>query len=203
MAVTRSVESNSAAATDGDLSANTNETISAEATTTMSPPPISVLFVCLGNICRSPMAEAVFHSLTSSHPLIKNVDSAGTGAYHAGDDPDPRTMSTLENNGINDYSHAARKIQAADFHTFDYILAMDQDNFNDLQRLRGRVAAKSGVGAKEGKEMGKVMLFGDFGGRKGEVVGDPYYGARNGFAVAYEQMMRFSKGFIAEVLEKG
>ena len=147
------------------------------------------------------MAEAVFNSLTSSDPRLSTIDSAGTGAYHEGDGPDPRTMSTLEENGIVDYDHAARKVQASDFSTFDYILAMDKDNLNDLQRIKSRVT-KKGNGTT-GEEMGKVMLFGDFGGKKGEQVGDPYYGARNGFEIAYEQMVRFSKGFIALVLDQG
>lgn len=79
----------------------------------MEPEPISVLFVCLGNICRSTMAEGVFRSLTSKGPykaLISHVDSAGTGAYHTGDSPDSRTLSTLEDYGITDYMHAARKV---------------------------------------------------------------------------------------------
>lgn len=164
-------------------------------------PPISVLFICLGNICRSPMAEAVFRSLTSvDHPHVATIDSAGTGAYHAGDCPDPRTMSTLEENHILNYDHAARKVRNSDFTTFDYILAMDKENLHDLQRLRQRVLGKGG----ETQGTGKVVLFGDFGGgRQGEEVVDPYYGARNGFEVAYEQMVRFSKGFIEEVLDGG
>ncbi len=162
-------------------------------------PPISVLFVCLGNICRSPMAEAVFRSLTCvDHPHIANIDSAGTGAYHAGDPPDPRTMSTLEDNHIVDYDHAARKVRSSDFTTFDYVLAMDEENLHDLQRLRQRILGKD----RATQGMGKVVLFGDFGGRPGEEVVDPYYGARNGFEVAYEQMVRFSKGFIEKVLDE-
>ncbi|KAL6721462.1 Low molecular weight phosphotyrosine protein phosphatase [Lecanora helva] len=169
----------------------------------MSTQPVSVLFVCLGNICRSPMAEAVFRSLTVSHPHIGSVDSAGTGAYHAGDSPDPRTMSTLKDNGVLNYDHAAQKVKATDFLEFDYILAMDEQNLYDLQRLQRRVMAKNEAdGSTSKKKIGSVKLFGDFGGQEGEVVIDPYYGARNGFEVAHEQMVRFSKGFISEVLDE-
>lgn len=74
---------------------------------------ISVLFVCLGNICRSTMSEGVFRSIVSKPPykaLIKEVDSCGTAAYHVGDSPDSRTMSTLEDHGINDYRHSGRQV---------------------------------------------------------------------------------------------
>lgn len=77
------------------------------------PESISVLFVCLGNICRSTMAEGVFKSITSKAPyegMVKKLDSCGTGAYHVGDEPDDRTMDTLEKHGITDYMHAARKV---------------------------------------------------------------------------------------------
>lgn len=107
-------------------------------------------------------------------------------------------MSTLEDNGILNYNHAARKFHPSDFTTFDYILAMDKENLHDLEHSRHRLIKKD-VGVSEGG-MGKVMLFGDFGGKRGEQVVDPYYGARNGFEVAYEQMVRFSEGFITQVL---
>lgn len=161
---------------------------------------VSVLFVCLGNICRSPMAEAVFHSLTKSDPRIAKIDSAGTGAYHEGDPPDPRTMDALRANNIDDYDHAARKIKHSDFAEFDYILAMDKDNLSDLRSLKTRLAKKN---PSMERAMGNVMLFGDFGGSKGEQVVDPYYGAHNGFTVAHEQMVRFSKGFISQILLEG
>ena len=145
------------------------------------------------------MAEAVFRSLTVSNPLIAHVDSAGTGAYHTGDSPDPRTMSTLENNGIGDYKHGARQIRSSDFVEFDYVLTMDGDNLRDVERARQR-AWRNGGQDGQGQGKGRVMLFGDFGGRRGEEVVDPYYGARNGFDVAYKQMVRFSTGFVKQVL---
>ncbi|KAA6411684.1 MAG: Low molecular weight phosphotyrosine phosphatase [Lasallia pustulata] len=144
------------------------------------------------------MAEAVFRSLTAGNSRISCVDSAGTGAYNTGDSPDPRTLSTLADNGIVDYDHAARTVQSADFAKFDYILAMDRDNLRDLQRMKQRV-----VKSDADSPQGKVILFGDFGGRKGEAVIDPYYGANDGFDIAYEQMVRFSKGFLTDLLGLG
>jgi len=79
----------------------------------MATDQISILFVCLGNICRSTMAEGIFRSMVSKPPykaLVSEVDSCGTAAYHTGSSPDSRTMSTLEDNGITDYEHAARKV---------------------------------------------------------------------------------------------
>ncbi|RMJ21953.1 hypothetical protein PHISP_07185, partial [Aspergillus sp. HF37] len=103
--------------------------------------PVNVLFVCLGNICRSPMSEGVFRGMAASHPLINEIDSAGTGAYHAGDSPDPRTMSTLRRHGISDYDHAARIVTKEDFLDFDYLLAMDKYNLRDLLDVRDSVLA--------------------------------------------------------------
>jgi low molecular weight phosphotyrosine protein phosphatase len=159
------------------------------------------------------MAEGVFQSLTrpplaKPHPLISKIDSCGTGAYHVADSPDSRTMATLKQNGITTYRHAARKFSPTpDFTEFDYIFAMDDSNLEDLLELRKRYVKKHG---EEG--VGSVMLFGEFGGKKrmggrtgvarvgGEQVQDPYYGANDGFVVAYEQCVRFSKAFL-ETLE--
>ena len=118
-----------------------------------------------------------------------------------GHPPDPRTMSTLQDNGIVDYEHLARKVRVADFDTFDYILGMDNENVHDLLRLRTREIKNKHAGVSKEKLSAKVMLFGDFGGKKGEQVADPYYGDANSFAVAYEQMVRFTNGFIAQVLD--
>ena len=164
------------------------------------PGNVSVLFICLGNYCRSPMAEAVFRHMTESHENKPTVDSAGTGAYHAGDPPDPRTMQILDDNSITGYYHVGRKIRPSDFSSFDYILAMDDENLSDLQRMK-RQQLKKDIGT-DGDGLAKVMLFGDFGGTKGEIVIDPYYGADDGFSIAYDQMKRFSQGFIAQVLDR-
>jgi low molecular weight phosphotyrosine protein phosphatase len=137
------------------------------------------------------MAEGVFRSLAGSHPRIATIDSAGTGAYHILEPPDYRTMDTLRKHGIRDYDHSARKIRAEDFRDCDYILAMDNSNLRDLQRVQQRLNA-----AGE-KTKAKVMLFGEFGGKpKAEQVGDPYYGGDDGFEEVYEQVTRFSKGFL-------
>lgn len=146
---------------------------------------------------RSTMAEGIFRSLTISNPRIGMIDSAGTSSYNNGCSPDQRTIATLEENGIVDYDHVARKVHTSDFTKFDYILAMDGDNLYELQAVQQRVARKAGTGAK----MAKVMLFGDFGGQLGEQVGDPYFGAIDGFEIAYQQLTRFSNGFIEKVLK--
>ncbi|KAI9782636.1 MAG: hypothetical protein M1816_001750 [Peltula sp. TS41687] len=143
------------------------------------------------------MAEGVFRHLTRSNPAIGMVDSCGTAAYyHTDSPPDPRTMSVLEENGITEYTHRARTIESSDFTNFDYVLVMDKSNLVDVRKLQKRASGRGSGGAEKA---GKVMLFGDFGGAKGEVVTDPYYGRRDGFSVAYEQMVRFSRGFIQQV----
>ncbi|MCJ1387992.1 hypothetical protein MMC18_000836 [Xylographa bjoerkii] len=177
-------------------------------------PPISVLFVCLGNICellelmgyndspdqpcsgRSPMGEAVFRHRTSSDPRVRLVESAGTESYNVGNSPDERTMSVLQDKGIVDYSHVARKVRRSDFTRFDYILAMDRSNLRDLQVLRQRVATKGNM-----DKLARVVLFGDYGDENGEEIIDPWYGEQWGFEVVYEQLVRFSDGFVKKVLD--
>jgi len=138
------------------------------------------------------MAEGVFRHMSKGSPTIKTIDSCGTGAYHIGDSPDPRTMSVLRDHGIT-YTHAARKFRTADFDEFDYIFAMDEDNKDYLDRSRQRLINK---GELDAAGAAKVMLWGVYGGRGEEEVVDPYYGGRNGFEVAYEQMTRFTDGFL-------
>ncbi|KJY00588.1 low molecular weight phosphotyrosine protein phosphatase [Zymoseptoria brevis] len=178
----------------------------ASGTSTTSDRQVSVLFVCLGNICRSPMAEGVFRHLTNfetsnPHPLIAAIDSCGTGAYHAGDRPDSRTLTVLKDNGLSSYKHAARKVRVPeDFEKFDYLIAMDEDNYMDLRDLVKRT--KKNKGTLRDEHLEKVRLYGEFGGKDNkEEIGDPYYGGREGFTIAYEQVVRCGKGLLKEIEE--
>lgn len=110
-------------------------------------------------------------------------------------------MSVLKKNGITSYNHSARKINASDFDDFDYLLAMDAENLEDMQDMRRRIVQKK----KSEAGVGQVMLFGRFAGlgQKSEEVVDPYYGYNNGFDIAFEQMRRFSKGFLDHLQQEG
>lgn len=147
-----------------------------------------VLFVCLGNICRSPAAHAVFEKLVSDRGLQEQieVDSAGTMGYHEGDACDARMNSSLRKRGYNP-SHCARQVRSHDFHTFDYIMAMDKANLNDLRRM-----APDGALAKI-----ELFLSGCKDARCNEVP-DPYYGGESGF----EDVVDLAEQGCAALLER-
>lgn len=151
------------------------------------------------------MAEGAFRAYLaaastpdSERALVGTLDSAGTGAYHAGAPPDSRTTAVLKSRGIGDYDHRARKVREADFHEFDVLLGMDRENVADLQEMRARLVKKGAVDANGNK--GRVMLYGspEFGGRgkRGEEIDDPYYGGSEGFEIAFEQVTRLGKGLL-------
>ncbi|KAJ1734313.1 Low molecular weight phosphotyrosine protein phosphatase [Coemansia biformis] len=148
-----------------------------------------VLFVCLGNICRSPMAEAVFAHLVKTNGLYDRfvVDSAGTAAYHAGETPDKRTVQTCVSKGVP-IKHRARRVRSSDFADFDYMLCMDQGNLDDLLRIKP-------PGARA-----HVALFGSYSGEAGDrIIEDPYYGGNDGFRTNFAQVTRCSVGLLKEL----
>jgi len=98
--------------------------------------PVSILFVCLGNICRSPLAEGAFPAEDARLGLDVEADSAGTGGWHRGEPPDRRAIEAAKRGGVDISGQRARKVTSGDFGRFDHILALDVDNFADLERLR-------------------------------------------------------------------
>ena len=151
--------------------------------------PVSILIVCGSNTCRSPMAEAVFRSLVRGETRFGRIDSAGTQA-NEGDEPDPRTMSTLQENGILDYHHVSRRVQTSDLTEYDYVLALDEIALGVLRYLYG---GDQGIL--------HIMLFEDFGAKTGEEIRGIYHRSENAFQSAYEKMVEFAKGFIAQMME--
>lgn len=118
-------------------------------------------------------------------------------AYHALSPPDPRTLSVLKKHGITEYDHSARKLRAQDFTDFDYVFAMDLENLEDLLEARDKLARSKKTSPIAKQQLAKVVMFGSYGGNSpDEEVDDPYYGGNDGFERAFEQVSRFSKGFL-------
>ncbi|MEY2739311.1 MAG: hypothetical protein RL259_1220 [Bacteroidota bacterium] len=124
--------------------------------------------VCLGNICRSPLAEGILRTKLTTDFF---VDSAGTGGWHAGQSPDERSIATARNYGIDISNQKARKFTLSDFDTFDHIFVMDQSNFKDVLNLAPDDVAKSKV----------ALILGP-----SKEVPDPYYGGQDGFEKVYQ-----------------
>jgi protein-tyrosine phosphatase len=151
---------------------------------------VKVLFVCMGNICRSPTAEGVFRHLVkqaSAEQLI-HIDSAGTHAYHIGEQPDRRSQATALTRNIDMSSQRARKVCANDFEEFDYILAMDKDNLQGLLELCPPHLQD------------KVALFMTYGESFNEdEVPDPYYGGADGFEHVFDLVEDASRGLLKKI----
>ncbi len=151
---------------------------------------MKILFVCMGNICRSPMAEGYFRHLlaTRAAHLDITTDSAGTHHYHAGSPPDPRAQEAALRRGMDISKLAARNVVAADFDRFDYVVAMDQENVANLLELA------------DPAQHDKVHLFMDFSSsHTGEDVPDPYYGGRTGFERVLDLIEKAADGLLEEV----
>lgn len=155
---------------------------------------IKVLFVCMGNICRSPTAEGIFTQLINSQNLTARfvIDSAGTHAYHVGKPPDERAQAAALERGIELQHLRARQIHSSDFEYFDYVLVMDDDNHVIVMREC----------PEEYKEKVKYLLdyAPDLGIRE---VPDPYYGGKRGFDAVLDMVEAAAAGFLASLQNAG
>ena len=150
---------------------------------------IKVLFVCLGNICRSPTAEGVFCALVNREGLseIISVDSAGVGKWHVGEPPDHRATAKAKARGIDISSQRARQVNSSDFNLFDYVIAMDQKNYFDLSLLC----------PSENNRLYKFLQFAP--NAHISDVPDPYYGGENGFDDVFDLIEAASFGLLEDI----
>ena len=148
----------------------------------------SVLFVCLGNICRSPLAEVALRAEARRVRLDLIIDSAGTGNWHAGEPPDPRAQAVAQKNGVDASALRARQVTRADFTRFTHIVAMDTDNLANLRRLAPTDATAE-----------LSLLLDHVPGREGQSVADPYYGDDEGFDVTWAEAVAGARGLIANL----
>lgn len=147
--------------------------------------PLSVLMVCIGNICRSPLAAAALRQVAEREGLALRVDSAGTGDWHVGNPPDQRAQDVARRMGGVDISDLrARQISPDDFYAFDH-MAMDHDNLLELQTLRPKDATAT-----------VELLLDHVPGQQGKAVADPYYGEAAGFEMAWVQVSAAAAAFV-------
>jgi protein-tyrosine phosphatase len=154
---------------------------------------IKVLFVCMGNICRSPTAQGVFERLVAEAALAEHiqVDSAGTHAYHIGEPPDVRAAEAALRRGVDISPQKARRVSLADFVEFDYVLAMDRGNYEDLSALC------------EPEQLEKLRLFLEFAPElRVHEVPDPYYGGVTGFERVLDLIEEAARGLLADIRQQ-
>lgn len=148
----------------------------------------SVLFVCLGNICRSPLAEAALRAEAVRVGLAVEIDSAGTGDWHLGYPPDPRATAVAAKNGVEISHLRARLVTPDDFARFDHIVALDAQNLAGLEAMR-----------PAGSRATLSLLLDHVSGREGEAVADPYYGDESGFDVTWADVTEGAKGLVRKI----
>jgi len=152
--------------------------------------PVKVLLICMGNICRSPTAHAVFRHLVHEQGLSDaiEIDSAGTHAYHIGNPPDSRSMQTARKRGIDMSDLRARQVDLGDFYHYDYLIAMDDYNLSLLQEMAPSDMAH------------KLSLFLSFAPHLNQrEVPDPYYGGAEGFNLVFDMVQQASEGLLAHL----
>jgi protein-tyrosine phosphatase len=150
---------------------------------------MKILMVCLGNICRSPMAEGVLRHLAKDKGIDLEIDSAGTNRYHTGEPPDPRAQDAMNKYGIDICDLRARTIEPADFERFDLLLVMDRSNYSDVMKLAPREAYTE-----------KVRLLMDYASGFGATeVPDPYYGGDEGFDEVYHMLVAACEAVLEDV----
>jgi protein-tyrosine phosphatase len=155
---------------------------------------VRVLFVCMGNICRSPTAEGMFRKVVDEAGLTDHIqiDSAGTHAYHIGEPPDQRTLAAAMRRGIDLSYRRGRQVHRRDFDAFDFVLCMDRENHRDLVAVGGP------------KANGKLHLFLDFAPhQKQREVPDPYFGGPEGFEQVLDLVEVASQGLLTEMRKRG
>ena len=151
-----------------------------------------ILFVCLGNICRSPLAEAIFNHKVEKKGFADRfkADSAGTSNYHIGEPPDKRTISNALKNGVT-IQHRGRQVKVMDFEHYDYVFAMDNSNLESITRL------------SNGSARAKIDLIRTYDPvSKGGEVPDPYYGGEKGFQEVFEMLDRTIEHLITELTKE-
>lgn len=152
----------------------------------------AILLICLGNICRSPLAEAALRAEAARQGLEITVDSAGIGGWHAGEPPDRRARAVARRHGIDISGYRARQVTRADFRRFTHLVAMDHDNLDALAALSPTDATAR-----------ISLLLDHVPGRAGQAVADPYYGADDGFDVTWRDVTAGAEGFVRHLLAGG
>ena len=155
-----------------------------------NPPkrPPAVLFVCLGNICRSPLAEAAFRSAAARAGLEAQADSAGTGDWHLGEPPDPRARAEAERHGLDIAAYRARQVTPEDFHRFTHIFALDGNNLSDLRKI-----------APVDAEAALALLLDWVPGHEGRSVADPYFSEADGFTETWREVSMAAEALVSKL----